>query len=403
MGEARFIEKKTVQVALNDGRFRQLHGERVFLCVGTRASIPDIPGLVIAGPMAHVEALNLERLPDHLVIIGGGYVGLEFAQAMRRFGSRVTIIQRGLRLLEHEDEEVSIAIQELMNDDGIEVLLQGELLSVTGRSGSTVQLKVRSAGTERSVEASDILVAAGRTPNTDQFDAARAGIELDPRGYIRVNQKLETSAEGVWAMGDCAGSPQFTHVAHDDYRVVRSNLLGGKRTTDGRVIPYCLFTDPELAHIGVKESEADAKGLKFRVAKVSMAFVPRMRAIGQIRIAPHAFAGLQGPETTNPLFRGEFPQNQGAHENRQAPRLPAGASSDESNAIRDRQLELKVNGSTHDQTDRSNFLSAGSFGTPFRLHFKNVRHPRKQRIGFQFPNLARPFGLQTLGRNVVVF
>jgi pyruvate/2-oxoglutarate dehydrogenase complex dihydrolipoamide dehydrogenase (E3) component len=283
MGEARFIEKKTVQVALNDGRFRQLHGERVFLCVGTRASIPDIPGLVIAGPMTHVEALDLERLPDHLVIIGGGYVGLEFAQAMRRFGSRVTIIQRGLRLLEHEDEEVSIAIQELMNDDGIEVLLQGELSSVTGRSGSTVQLKVRSAGTERSVEASDILVAAGRTPNTDQLDAARAGIELDPRGYIRVNQKLETSADGVWAMGDCAGSPQFTHVAHDDYRVVRSNLLGGKRTTDGRLIPYCLFTDPELAHIGMKESEAEAKGLKFRVAKVSMAFVPRMRAIGQLR------------------------------------------------------------------------------------------------------------------------
>ncbi len=283
MGEARFTEPKTVHVTLNDRNSRHLRGDRVFLCVGTRASIPDVPGLAIAGPMTHVEALNLERLPDHLVILGGGYVGLEFAQAMRRFGSRVTIVQRGQRLLEQEDQDVSIAIQELMKDEGIEVVLQGELLNVTGRSGTTVKLRVRSGATERIVEASDILVAAGRTPNTDRLEAARAGVELDSRGYIRVNEKLQTSADGVWAMGDCAGSPQFTHVAHDDFRVVLNNLSGGERTTHGRLIPYCLFTDPELAHVGMRESEAASKSVNYRVAKSSMAFVPRMRTLSQTR------------------------------------------------------------------------------------------------------------------------
>src|SRR5262245_11327051 len=169
MGEARFTESKTVRVTLNAGGTRSLRGERVFINVGTRASIPNVPGLVIAGPMTHVEALNLERLPEHLVVLGGGYVGLEFAQAMRRFGSRVTIVQRGPHLLEREDPDVSDAIRELMTDEGVEVLLQAEVLGVTGRSGSGVALRVRS-GQERTLEASDVLVATGRTPNTDRLD-----------------------------------------------------------------------------------------------------------------------------------------------------------------------------------------------------------------------------------------
>ena len=212
MGEARFTEPKTVQVTLNAGGTRTLHGERVFLNLGTRATIPNVPGLADAKPMTHVEALNLERLPDHLVILGGGYVGLEFAQAMRRFGSRVTIIQRGPRLLEREDPDVAEALLELMRDEGIDVLLQAEVLKVTGRSGTSVKLQVRAGATERTLDATDILVAAGRTPNTDRLDLAKAGVELDARGYIRVNEKLQTSAADVWATGECAGSPQFTHV-----------------------------------------------------------------------------------------------------------------------------------------------------------------------------------------------
>src|SRR5437879_3639164 len=176
MGEARFTEPKTVQVTLNAGGSRVLRVDRVFINVGTRATIPDVPGLASAGPMTHVEALNLERLPGHLVILGGGYVGLEFAQAMRRFGSRVTIIQRGPRVLEREDPDVAQALLELMKDEGIEVLLQSEVLSVTGRSGTGVVLRVRAGATESTLEASDILVATGRTPNTDRLDAARAGV-----------------------------------------------------------------------------------------------------------------------------------------------------------------------------------------------------------------------------------
>jgi pyruvate/2-oxoglutarate dehydrogenase complex dihydrolipoamide dehydrogenase (E3) component len=283
MGEARFTESKTVRVTLNAGGTRLLRGEHVFINVGTRASIPDVPGLAIAGPMTHVEALNLERLPGHLVILGGGYVGLEFAQAMRRFGSRVTIIQHGPRLLTKEDPDVTDALLELMSDEGVDVLLQSEVLSVTGRSGSGVALRVRSGTTERTLEASDILVAAGRTPNTDRLDASRAGVELDTRGYIRVNDRLQTSAQDVWATGECAGSPQFTHVGEDDCRIVLDNLAGGNRTTRGQLIPYCLFTDPELAHVGMSESEARSQGVPYRLARMPMAHVFRALTLSQTR------------------------------------------------------------------------------------------------------------------------
>jgi pyruvate/2-oxoglutarate dehydrogenase complex dihydrolipoamide dehydrogenase (E3) component len=283
MGEARFTEPKTAHVDLNAGGTRLLRGERVFINVGTRASIPDAPGLASAAPMTHVEALNLERLPEHLVVLGGGYVGLEFAQALRRFGSRVTIVQQGPRLLEREDPEVSDALLELMKDEGIEVLLQAELASVTGRSGNGVALRVRSGAIERTLEASDILVAAGRTPNTDRLDTARAGVELDARGYIRVNDRLQTSAPDVWATGECAGSPQFTHVGEDDCRIVLDNLTGGQRTSRGRLIPYCLFTDPELAHIGMTESEARASGVAYRIARMPMAHVFRAMTLSETR------------------------------------------------------------------------------------------------------------------------
>jgi pyruvate/2-oxoglutarate dehydrogenase complex dihydrolipoamide dehydrogenase (E3) component len=283
MGEARFTEPKTVRVTLNAGGTRLLRGDRVFINVGTRASIPDVPGLAIAGPLTHVEALNLERLPEHLVILGGGYVGLEFAQAMRRFGSRVTIIQRGPRLLAREDPDVADALRELMSEEGVQVLLQTEVRSVTGRSGTGVVLRVRSGGAEKTLEASDILVAVGRTPNTDRLDAARAGVELDSRGYIRVNEKLQTTAPEVWATGECAGSPQFTHVGEDDCRIVLDNLAGGSRTTRGRLIPYCLFTDPELAHVGMTESEARAGGVSYRIARMPMAMVQRTHTLSQTR------------------------------------------------------------------------------------------------------------------------
>jgi pyruvate/2-oxoglutarate dehydrogenase complex dihydrolipoamide dehydrogenase (E3) component len=283
MGEARFIQPKTVQATLNSGGERVFQGDRVFVNVGTRARLPDIPGLAEAGPMTHIEALNLQRLPKHLVILGGGYVGLEFAQAMRRFGSRVTLIQHGKQLLSREDDDVADALLQLMKDEGVEVLLQAEALKVTGRSGESLQIQVRSSSETNTLEASDLLVATGRTPNTERLGAGQAGVELDLRGYIRVNERLETTAPAVWAMGECAGSPQFTHVAFDDYRVVRDNLAGGSRTTRDRLIPYCLFTDPELARVGMNETEAKAKGLHYRLAKMPMATVLRTWTLSEPR------------------------------------------------------------------------------------------------------------------------
>ena len=291
MGEARFTEPKTVEVTLNAGGSRRLRGDRVFLGLGSRASVPDVPGLVAAEPMTHVEALNLERLPDHLIVLGGGYVGLEFAQAMRRFGSRVTIIQRGKQLLEREDADIAGAVEELMRDEGVDVLLRSEMVDVAGRSGVGLKVRVRDGASERTLEGSDILVAAGRTPNTDRIDIGKAGVELDARGYIRVNERLQTTAANVWAVGDCAGSPQFTHVGEDDFRVVLSNLDGGNRTTRGRLIPYCLFIDPELAHVGMTESEAKAESVSYRLAKHPMSLVLRTRTLSQTRGFAKALIG----------------------------------------------------------------------------------------------------------------
>jgi len=283
MGDARFTEPKTVQVTLNSGGTRTIRADRVFLNVGTRASLPNIPGLAEAKPLTHVEALNLQRLPEHLAILGGGYVGLEFAQALRRFGSRVTIVHRGNQLLKREDPDVAVALLQLMKDAGVVVLLKTDLLKVTGRSGERLQLHIRSGDTTSTLEASDILVATGRTPNTDRLDADKAGVELDSRGYIRVKETLQTTATDVWAMGECAGSPQFTHVAFDDYRIVRDNLSGGARTTRDRLIPYCLFTDPELAHVGMNETEADARKVRYRLVRMPMADILRTRTLSELR------------------------------------------------------------------------------------------------------------------------
>jgi len=283
MGSARFVAPKSVAVHREGAGTRVISGERVFLNVGTRANLPAVPGLIDAAPMTHVEALELERLPEHLIVLGGGYVGLELAQAMRRFGSEVTVIERGPQLAGREDPDVGAALLELFRDEGIEVLLKTEVRQVEGRSGQGIRVRAAGANGDQTIDASDLLVAAGRTPNTEGIGADRAGVELDSRGYVKVNDRLETTAPGVWAMGDCAGSPQFTHVAFDDFRIVRDNLNGGSRTTRNRLIPFCMFTDPELARVGLNESEARARQIAYRVARMPMAAVLRTRTISEPR------------------------------------------------------------------------------------------------------------------------
>jgi pyruvate/2-oxoglutarate dehydrogenase complex dihydrolipoamide dehydrogenase (E3) component len=283
MGTARFVGPRTVAVEHEGVDTRVLFGERVFLNVGTRATLPDVPGLVDAIPLTHVEALDLERVPEHLIVLGGGYVGLELAQAMRRFGSEVTVIERGPQLAGREDPDVGAALMELFRDEGINVLLQTEVQRIQGRSGDRIQVQSVGANGDQIIEGTDLLVAAGRTPNTHGIGADIAGVELDSRGYVKVNERLETTAPGVWAMGDCAGSPQFTHVAFDDFRIVRDNLNGGNRTTRNRLVPFCMFTDPELARVGLNESEATARGIAYRTARMPMAAVLRTRTLSEPR------------------------------------------------------------------------------------------------------------------------
>ncbi|MEY2525146.1 MAG: hypothetical protein QOJ66_3711, partial [Ilumatobacteraceae bacterium] len=283
MGEGRFIAPRTVAVSLNSGGERVINAERVFLDLGTHATVPDVPGLSDVKPMTHVEALDLDRLPDHLVVLGGGYVGLELAQAMRRFGSRVTVIERGPQLAGREDPDVAAALLDVFRDEGIEVLLRTEVQRVTGRSGQQIEVSADDGTGARIFDATDLLVGTGRTPNTHGIGLELAAVDLDARGYVKVDERLETSAANVWAMGDCAGSPQFTHVSFDDFRVVRDNLSGGNRTTSNRLVPYCMFTDPELARVGLNEVEARTRGIPYRVASLPMAAVLRTRTISEPR------------------------------------------------------------------------------------------------------------------------
>ena len=283
LGEARFVAPRTVEVKTKDGAIRILSGDQVFVNVGTRAAIPDMPGLKAATPLTHVEILELDRVPEHLIVLGGGFVGLELAQAMRRFGSRVTVLERGSQLAGREDGDVAEEILRLFREDGIEVLLRTELLKVEGMSGQGIKGRVRDPQGERAVEGSDLLVAVGRIPNTQGLGLENTGVEVDDRGYIRVNERLQATAPGIWAMGECAGSPHFTHIAFDDFRIVHDNLTGGNRTTQGRLVPFCLFTDPELARVGLNESEARKLAIPYRIARIPMAAVLRTRTLSETR------------------------------------------------------------------------------------------------------------------------
>jgi pyruvate/2-oxoglutarate dehydrogenase complex dihydrolipoamide dehydrogenase (E3) component len=282
-GEARFVGPRTVEVDLRDGGKKTISGDRVFVDVGTHAAIPAIPGLTEAKPMTHVEALDLARLPEHLIVLGGGYVGLELSQAFRRFGSRVTVIERGSQIASREDPDIGNALKDLFVDEGIEVLLGTSVRQVEGNSGRRIRVHIADAQSRRVIDGTDILVATGRTPNTEGLGLDKSGVQLDERGYVKVNEYLLTTSENVWAMGECAGSPQYTHVSVDDFQIVLAHLNGGNRTKARRLIPFCMFTDPELARVGKNESEARRDGVEYRLAKMPMAEILRTRTVSEPR------------------------------------------------------------------------------------------------------------------------
>ena len=277
LGTGRFVGPRRIQVAMNDGRERVVEGVHVFINTGTYAAIPDTPGLRDAAPMTHVEALELDSLPEHLIVIGGGYIGLEMAQAFRRLGSNVTIVQEAPRVAMREDADVTDAIESILTNEGINVRVSVKPLQVSGRSGQSVTVELND-GTR--VTGTHLLVATGRVPRTAGIGLDLAGVALDERGFIKVDERLATSAPNTWAIGEVAGTPMFTHASFDDYRVLKSQLAGDNLTTRDRVIPYAMFIEPELARIGINESDAHRQGIAVRVAKLPMASIPRARTTG---------------------------------------------------------------------------------------------------------------------------
>ena len=283
MGHARLAAPKIVEVSLNDGGTRVLTAGRLVLDLGSRATIPATPGLEGSAPLTNIEILELDMLPSHLIVLGGGYVGLEFAQAFRRFGSAVTVIEPGPRLAGREDLQVSEALRDLMMDEGVTVERGAEAVRVDGRSGESVTIHLNTQDGDRAITGSHLLVATGRTPNTAGIGLELAGVKLDERGFIAVNDRLETSAAETWAVGDCAGSPQFTHAGFDDFRVIRDTWAGYPRSTRDRLVPYCMYTDPPLARVGLSPEEARRQGKAVRIATLPVANVLRARTISETR------------------------------------------------------------------------------------------------------------------------
>ncbi len=283
MGEACFTGEREVEVALNDGGTRRLAADHVFINVGVRNRVPELPGLDSVPFLDSTSIMELASVPEHLIVLGGGFIGLEFGQMFRRFGSEVTIIERG-RLLSREDVDVSEALKEVLEGDGLRVLTGSEARAASRHGPDGVEVTVRIDGDVRAVQGSHLLVATGTTPNTPVLNLGAAGVEIGAKGEIVVNDRCETSADGVWALGDVTGGAPFTHTAYDDYRIIRKNLLeGGAASKADRVVPYTMFTDPQLGRVGMSERQADEAGLDYRVAKLPMARVARAIEMDETR------------------------------------------------------------------------------------------------------------------------
>lgn len=282
-GEGRFVDPKTIEVKLNEGGSRTLSADKIFINTGARPNQPSIKGLDSVAYLNSTSLMELDAVPEHLLIIGGGYIGVEFGQMFRRFGSRVTIVQRAERLLGREDPDVADEVAKILSEDGIEILFNTNTSSVEAK-GNGVRLNVQTPEGDRVLDGSHLLVAIGRTPNTDVLNLDAAGVKLDKRGFIPVNDRLETNVPGIYAIGDVNGGPAFTHISFDDFRILRDNLLKDKpHSRAGRMLPYVVFMDPQLGRIGLSEQEAREQGRNIRVAKIPMSWVARAIEMDETR------------------------------------------------------------------------------------------------------------------------
>jgi pyruvate/2-oxoglutarate dehydrogenase complex dihydrolipoamide dehydrogenase (E3) component len=283
-GHASFSGHQSILVKMNNGGMRYLAAEKIFINTGCRPAIPDIEGFDKVPVLDSTSIMELSELPEHLLVLGGGYVGLEFAQMFKRFGSSVTIVQRGPQLLENEDRDVADEVAKIMREDEIDLFLNTPPVRVEVAGDSTIKLTVRTLAGERTLTGSHLLAATGRAPNTEALNLNAVGIRTDARGFIKVNERLETSSPGVFALGDVKGGAQFTHISYDDFRIIRKNLLeGGAASTEDRFVPYTVFIDPQLGRVGLSETEARRLGFNIKIAKMPMSRVARALEVGESR------------------------------------------------------------------------------------------------------------------------
>jgi pyruvate/2-oxoglutarate dehydrogenase complex dihydrolipoamide dehydrogenase (E3) component len=274
-GEARFTAAHSIEVSARDGSKKELTADRIFINAGCRPLMPKLEGLKDVAFLNSTSIMELDTVPEHLLVLGGGYIGLEFGQMFRRFGSRVTIVQSGGQLLAREDADVAAAVLEILREDGVEVFLNAKALRASSADGR-IRLTLQAAEGEKTLEGSHLLVATGRVPNTDTLKAIAAGIDTDAKSFIKVNERLETTANGIYALGDIKGGPAFTHISYDDFRIIRTNLIEkGAASTRGRLVPYTVFIDPQLGRVGMTETEARGQKRNIRVAKMPMNYVAR--------------------------------------------------------------------------------------------------------------------------------
>jgi pyruvate/2-oxoglutarate dehydrogenase complex dihydrolipoamide dehydrogenase (E3) component len=283
-GEAAFTDPKTLEVRLNNGETRQLTANTILINAGARPAKPSMTGIENVATLDSTSIMELDTVPEHLLVVGGGYIGLEFGQMFRRFGSSVTVIQRGANLLAREDPDVAEEVANIMREDGLEILLETKPVSVKQPSKGNIQLTVQTKTGERTLNGSHLLMAAGRVPNTDWLNLDAAGIQTDKRGFIQANERLETNVPGIYALGDIKGGPAFTHISYDDFRIIRTNLLEkGNTSIHDRLVPYTVFIDPHLGRVGLSETDAKAQGRNIRVAKMPMNYVARALEMDESR------------------------------------------------------------------------------------------------------------------------
>jgi pyruvate/2-oxoglutarate dehydrogenase complex dihydrolipoamide dehydrogenase (E3) component len=315
-GEASLNAPKIVTVRLKGGGERSLSADKIFINAGTRASTPKLDGLDHVPYLDNISIMELEAVPEHLLVLGGGYIGLEFGQMFRRFGSSVTIVHNGSQLLTREDPDVAEEIRKILDEDGIEIVLNAKTTRVDKADGD-IRLQVEVRDNPKTIAGSHLLVATGRVPNSDTLNLSAAGVQTDKRGFIQVNDRLETSAKGIYALGDIKGGPAFTHISYDDFRIIRSNVIENEKktaSTKDRMVPYCVFIDPQLGRVGLTETEARAQGRKIRVAKLPMSSVARALEVDETRgfmkavvdsdtnqILGAAVLGLEGGEVMSVL------------------------------------------------------------------------------------------------------